>query len=298
MTAPRQVRPGAAYLVTRRCVERRFFLRPSTLTNAVFRYVLAVSAARHGIRLHAFCVLSNHFHLVLTDPAGQLPAFERDLSFFVARATNAALGRCGYFWDAAGCSVVVLEDQAAILEKIVYVLANPVAAGLVRCATDWPGLWSEPLRIGGAPVAVERPAIFFREAGPLPAVAQLELHLPEGFASATGFIQLVASLLRQAEERAATTHAASGGAFLGVTRVLTQHPFARPPAAEARRGLRPRFATRDPSRRVEAVRRLKAFAQSYREALAEWRKGFRSVVFPHGTYWMRVLHAAQCAPAC
>jgi putative transposase len=44
MTAARRVLPGQTYLVTRRCSERRFFLRPSTVTNAIFLYALAVAA--------------------------------------------------------------------------------------------------------------------------------------------------------------------------------------------------------------------------------------------------------------
>jgi hypothetical protein len=38
--------PGTTYLVTRRCSERRFFLRPSAVTNAIFLYALAVVAQR------------------------------------------------------------------------------------------------------------------------------------------------------------------------------------------------------------------------------------------------------------
>jgi putative transposase len=45
--------------VTRRCSQRQFLLKPSETTNAVFRFVLAVAAERHGIKVHAYCVLSN-----------------------------------------------------------------------------------------------------------------------------------------------------------------------------------------------------------------------------------------------
>jgi hypothetical protein len=41
--------------------ERRFFLRPSALTNAIFLYVLAVAARPHRVEVHAFCVLSNQY---------------------------------------------------------------------------------------------------------------------------------------------------------------------------------------------------------------------------------------------
>ena len=93
MTAPRQSLPGTTYLVTRRCEGRRFLLRPSALVNAVIEYVLAAKAQEYGILLHAFCVLSNHLHLVLTDPHGNLPPFMRDVGSTVAKALSAAHGK-------------------------------------------------------------------------------------------------------------------------------------------------------------------------------------------------------------
>jgi putative transposase len=41
--------------------------------------VLAVAARRFGIVVHVFCVLSNHVHLVVTDPDARLPRFEQYL---------------------------------------------------------------------------------------------------------------------------------------------------------------------------------------------------------------------------
>jgi len=62
MTAPRQVLRNASYLVTRRCAQRQFLLRPSRATNDTFLFVLAVAARRFDVQVHAFCVLSNHVH--------------------------------------------------------------------------------------------------------------------------------------------------------------------------------------------------------------------------------------------
>jgi REP element-mobilizing transposase RayT len=75
MSAPRQVLPGAIYLVTRRCTQRQFLLRPSRIANGVFLYVLALAAERYRILVHAFCVLSNHYHLVVSDLGANLSAF-------------------------------------------------------------------------------------------------------------------------------------------------------------------------------------------------------------------------------
>jgi REP element-mobilizing transposase RayT len=41
--------------------------------------------------VHAWCVLSNHYHLVVTDPDARLPAFMQYLDSLVARAMNASL---------------------------------------------------------------------------------------------------------------------------------------------------------------------------------------------------------------
>ncbi len=295
MTAPRQVLNGASYLVTRRCSERRFFLRPSKKTTAIFRYVLAVVAARYDILIHAFCVLSNHFHVVLTDPHARLPEFHRDLDALVARAVNCSLGRWETFWDPDSYSAVRLEGPGAILEKMVYVLANPVAAGLVRHATDWPGLWSDPDLIEGEALTVERPKEFFRADGPLPTLAHLQLHPPPGFESDPSLVQTLRRLLQEAEHRAAAEMGEAGRSFLGIARVLAQNPSARPASGEPRRALSPRVACKNKWKRIEALLRLAEFGRAYRHALDAWRAGARDALFPPGTWLMRVQHRVCCA---
>jgi REP element-mobilizing transposase RayT len=295
MTAPRQILPGTTYLVTRRCSERRFFLRPSETTNAIFGYVLAVASQRYGIRVHAFCVLSNHFHLVVTDPDARLPEFHRYLDGLVARAVNCSLGRWESFWDPDSYSAVRLESEAAILEKIVYVLANPVAAGLVRRAREWPGLWSDPAWIGRRAITVERPKGFFRDEGPMPRSAALQLEVPPMFDADDSFRSALTEAVRDAEDAAAAEHVRTGRPVLGSARVLSQKPLARPAPGEPRRGLSPRVACKNKWKRIEVLLRLTEFGQAYREAFAAWRAGARDVVFPPGTWQMRVLHAARCS---
>ena len=114
MTAPRQVLPGITYLVTRRCSQRQFLLRPSRASNQIFLYLLALAAARYRIRVHAFCVLSNHFHMIVTDPDAHLPAFHQFLDALVARAVNASLGRWEAFWAPNSYSAVRLLSPRTI----------------------------------------------------------------------------------------------------------------------------------------------------------------------------------------
>jgi putative transposase len=292
MTAPRQVLAGTTYLISRRCSERRFFLRPSDTTNDAFLYLLAVAAQRFQIQIHAYCVLSNHFHLVVTDPRARLPAFHQFLDALVARAVNASLGRWEAFWAPNSYSAVTLVSPADALGKAAYVLANPVAAGLVRSGRLWPGLWSAPERIGGDAFQVRRPKYFFDPEGSLPESVALQLTPPPGFASADEFREQLAAALAEREAQAARD---VGGVFLGAARVLAQKPTARPAPGEPRRTLNPRVAARDKWKRIEALGRLVEFLRSYRCAWAARRAGETDVIFPCGTYSLRVLHGVSCA---
>jgi REP element-mobilizing transposase RayT len=295
MTAPRQVLPGATYLITRRCTQRRFLLRPGPKTDAIFLYVLAVAARRFGIKVHAFCVLSNHYHLVVTDPGAQLPAFGQYLHSLVARAVNASLGRWESFWAPSSYSAVALASPSDIVEKAAYALANPAAAGLVRRGREWPGLWSAPEQVGAAPMAAPRPATFFRATGYMPETAELELTVPPGFESAQAFRDRLAAATAALEADAAAERSAGGVGFMGPARVRAQRPTARPRGLEPRRNLRPRVGARDKWKRIEVLSRLVEFLRGYRDAWHARRAGHADVVFPAGTYLLRVLHDVPCA---
>jgi REP element-mobilizing transposase RayT len=271
-----------------------FLLRPSALVTAVFEYALAVKSREYGIQLHAYCVLSNHWHCVLTDPHGRLPEFQRDLGSTIARALNAAHGRWESFWAPGSYSAVALQTADDVLDKMAYVLANPVAAGLVRHGAQWPGLWSAPASIGAGARQVRRPDHYFRKVGPTPQAAELELTCPAHFDSVEVLRERLAEELTRREDQAARDLAADGGAFVGAKKVLAQNPFRKPAHSEPRRGLKPRVAGRDRWKRIEAIARLKSFIAAYREAWRAFTRGAREVLFPEGTYWMRVACGVAC----
>jgi REP element-mobilizing transposase RayT len=297
MTAPRQILPGSTSLVTRRCTQRQYLLRPCAEVTQLFGFLLAVAAERFHVDVHAVCVMSNHVHLVVTDREARLPAFNRFLGSLVARSMNALLDRSENFWAPSRTSLVVLQTPADILDKMAYVLANPVAAGLVRRGRQWPGLWSDPARVGADAIEFKRPGWFFRKKGKtaLPDAARLRLVPPPGLGSVEQVRREVVSALESLERQAAADLAAARREFLGVRRVLAQQPFGTPPRSEPRRGLNPRIACRDPERRALALRQLVAFLRDYRCAFQRWRERAAPVVFPYGTYLMRVLHGATCA---
>jgi REP element-mobilizing transposase RayT len=292
MTAPTQILPGASYLVTRRCTQRQYLLKPSKHTNDTFTFVLAVAARRYGMRVHAFGVMSNHYHLVVTDPHARLPKFLQMINALVARAMNSWLGRWESFWSPpSSSSAVRLMSPQDVVDKVAYVLANPVAAGLVRTGKIWPGAWSDPDRIGGPPMEIQRPTGFFAENGALPRKAELELCAVDGVGSVAEYKARVAVALRELDKEAERRF---GRGFKGVNWVLTRKHTARPASVEPRRNLNPRIAARDPETRIAALEQRKAFVASYREARVARRAGDTSVIFPAGTYLLRVEHGVPC----
>lgn len=295
MTVPRQILPGTTIMLSRRCSERRFFLKPSRRSREIFLYALALYARRYRIAVHGFCVLSNHLHLVITDVCGNLPDFARDFHALVARATNCAIGRVESFWDRDSYSAVRLETPDDALRKLVYVLANPVAAGLVRRATDWPGVWSAPHLIGSGPTTIQRPKGFFDDDGNLPEAVELRIVPPPGFEDAPAFIDLLRDELAAAERSAVARVEAEGRSFLGLAGILSQDTESRPASFEPLGQLNPRVACRAKWKRIEALQRMKEFVSAYKEALAAWRSGMREVLFPEGAWHMRVMHSARCA---
>ena len=279
--------------MTRRCTQREFLLRPSPVTNQIVRYVLAVALQRTRVQLHQCIVMSDHVHLVVTDPEARLPEFQHYFDGNVARAMNAVLGRSQAFWDDSGYNAVVLATPEAVVESSAYLLANPVAAGLVERGSEWPGVWTDPASIGGAPEVIERPNVFFRRNGPTPERVELRLTPPPGF-TAEEYRSRVLTAVAAHEQNARAAVKAKGKTFLGVRRVLAQKTTMRATRPEKRGRLRPTIATRDRRARLEELSRLSQFLDRYRRARARFTVGIRDVVFPAGTYWLRV----SCGVAC
>lgn len=122
--------PGRTYLVTRRCTQRQFLLRPSRRTNQLVRYCLAVAAHKTRVQLHAVCFMSNHWHGVVTDPFARLPEFLEHFHRLLAKAQNASLGRWENLWSSDKTSVVLLVSDQDVLEKMAYTMANLLKAAL------------------------------------------------------------------------------------------------------------------------------------------------------------------------
>lgn len=297
MSQPRRIDPGATYLITRRVLRRHHLLRPDAATTQFILYSLAISADRYGIRVHAVCVMSTHMHLVVTDPRGVLPKFLQYFHRLVALGIKAIRRWEGSVWDSRQVSVVQLMTSAAIAEKIAYVHANPVAAGLVQRAHEWPGVnlcVGEP---GSDILQVRRPDIYFNtKKTPWPVEACLHITLPPSIdpEHAAGFHREIADELERQEAMAHAEMRQQGRRFLGAEKATRVSPEARATSLEPLRGRNPTFAVgrgQGAAWRAAAAA-VRTFRASYRAALERWRADERKVAFPMGTWWMRIFHGA------
>jgi hypothetical protein len=263
------------------------------------KYVLAVVAKRRKILLHSACAMSNHWHVCLTDPTGSIVDFQRDCHTFIARALNAGYDDVEAVWESAPTSRVECEEPADLIGKIAYTMANPVEAALVRNGHRWPGLrraWPSK------PRTIRKPWFFFRgkdDGGKWPESAVLEFHRPPGYdeLSDDELAAQVKGAIDQRESQFRAKYDAEKRPFLGRKGVLRQSRYGRPATREQRFGISPKVACRDTWRRIERLKANRHWLDDYSSALVRWRGGDRDVVFPAGTYLMRVLHGARCAAA-
>jgi putative transposase len=290
MTVARQVVPKRTYLISRRCTQRQFLLRPEPVVEQIYLYCLGEAAQRFDITLHGFIAMSNHQHLVVRDNRGNFPEFLAHLHKMIAKAMNRHRHRWENFWATEQPNAVYLVEAEDRFDKLVYLLANPVAAHLVDRVSDWPGASSFGMNLSGRTKTIPRPRGYFRaERGKLPAEVTLRIERPDGFETLTEseWVAKLESAIRNAEERAREERRVSGRPVLGRKAVLRANPTDRPETVESRGDLRPHVACKNKSRRIEVLKELVAFREQRAKARERLLQGELDVVFPYGTYLVR-----------
>ena len=285
-------------MITRRTLRRTHLLRPDDELNALFIYCIALVAQRYDIAVHAAVVMSTHEHLIVTDTRGKLPRFLHELHRLLALSIKVLRKWEGAVWDHEKTSVVELRTREAVIEKLAYVMANPVAAGLVRHAHEWPGVTTHVEELGRAQWTASRPNVYFDADNPAwPASATVELTMPELEMADDDVRELVHAELKALELAAVANVKSKGWSVLGRKRLATLSPFERATSWEELRSRNPTFAVGRGQREAffEAVVVLRAFRSAHRAALELWRTGLREVLFPVGSWHMRYGHGAAVA---
>jgi len=286
MSRPRQVLPNSFYLITRRCTQRQFLLRPDEETNNAYLYCLIEAAQRFSIDIVMMCAMSNHHHLVIYDRDGRYPEFLEHFHKMFARSQNALRGRWENFWAAGQTSVVRLEDPEDVLDKVVYVATNPVKDELVERVHHWPGVNGYVALTQERTMAAVRPLHFFRAIGRMPRSVEMKLEIPQELGERSSFLHALKSRVAQLEESCALDRRQTGRTVVGRRGILRQSWRGAPTSFVEHRGLNPRIAARNVWSRLEALVRNRWFGRAYQRARAAWLDG-REAVFPPGTYWLR-----------
>ena len=130
--------PGAIYHVTSRGnAQAAIFLddidRKSCLS------VLGLALRRFNVICHAYCLMTNHFHLLLETPDANLSSAMRQFNSVSTQAFNRRHGRVGHLLQGRFKAIVVDRD-AYLLELCRYIVLNPVRAGMVKEPDSYP--WS------------------------------------------------------------------------------------------------------------------------------------------------------------
>jgi putative transposase len=291
-------------MISRRCSERRFFLRPEDETNNAFIYCLALAAIRAGVEGLFVVAMSNHYHAGIHDPDGNFPIFCEHFHALLARCLNTRLGRFDSFWSSEPTSVVRLLEAKDVLDKMVYAYANPAAADLVETIEEWPGVSSFQAALTAGQLTASRPTFFFRSEtkdpkDKLPDFVTLPIVRPRAFADQTQveWTGLLSERVREAESQHRVRRVAAGKTVLGRAAILAQDPFDCPQGVAPRFGISPRIACKSKWTRIEALQRCKEFLGNYARAIRAWMLGAKEVVFPAGTYWMRRFAHVACEAA-
>ncbi len=301
MTLPVRRLPGRFYLITRRCERREFRLRPDEDMKAAITVVMADACERYGVILVALVVMGNHYHAVVYDPDGLVSEWMRDVHGQLARFGNLVHERRSHFWDAQEGNAIELKGLKTVADAVGYVMANPVAAGLVASPSAWPGLKTRVEDIGTERgPRFERPEHFFRADGPVSEWARLTCNVPPEV-DVERFRRLAAAATKRAVEVARKRMSDAGRSFMGAPAVMAQGPFDSPATKEPNPGgIRGTYRRRVAGPTDEAtgamVERMQVFRSEYARARERMQCGARALVFPAGTHRLWLYFGVQREP--
>ncbi|HEY2220055.1 MAG TPA: transposase [Gaiellaceae bacterium] len=156
MYRPRIEVPGGFYHVGARGNDRGAIFIDDEDRRSFLR-LLTHTARRHGWLIHTYCLMTNHYHLLLQLGSGGLSSGMCQLNGGYALMFNVRHGRSNHvfgrrFWDEQ------IATDSHYVETCRYVVLNPVRAGLERAVESWP--WSSYRAIIGEAFA---PAFLARD---------------------------------------------------------------------------------------------------------------------------------------
>ncbi|MBU6503069.1 MAG: transposase [Burkholderiales bacterium] len=136
---PRLTVPGYPHHVIQRGNNRQAIFA-SAADYQMLLDLLHDNARKFGVALHSYVLMTNHFHLLATpESPDSLPQLMQAVGRRYVRHFNDSQGRSGTLWEGRYRSTLI-QTERYLLACMVYIDLNPVRAGLVAEARDYP--WS------------------------------------------------------------------------------------------------------------------------------------------------------------
>ena len=146
MTRPIRIEyAGALYHVTSRG-DRQEDIYIDDQDRSNFLSLLAQVSKDYNWLIHAYCLMDNHYHLLVETPNSNLSKGMRQLNGVYTQLTNRYHGKVGHVFQGRYKAILVQKENY-LLELARYILLNPVRARMVREAKDWP--WSSYRKTAG-----------------------------------------------------------------------------------------------------------------------------------------------------
>ena len=288
--------PPGGYLVevTNRTIQGRFLLRPSQELNELLIGVLGRAQRLYGVKLHAFVVLSNHYHLLMTvDSALQMAQFIAYFQGNLAKEAGRLYNWRGPFWHRRYQHILVSEEEGAQVARLRYILANSCKEGLVPTPLDWPGVssvrnlllgeeirgvWVDRTKERFAGANVDNNTTRFRQletvsVSSLPCWEHLDIGVQR-----MRIQDLVDQICVETEAR----HRVNGTRPVGITRLLHLDPHAKPHRSECSPAPLFHCASKQVRDALHAAYGL--FCSAFRQSADRMRAGKSPVAFPEGAF--------------
>lgn len=271
------------HLVTIRTEQACYFLRPSKDVNKIIGGVIARYQEIFKVEIFALNVLSNHPHMMVRAPLGNLDEFMENVDREIARRLNYKLKRRGRFWSRRYRAQALVTEKD-IEEAFLYIVTNAVKHGLVSHPSEWPGLNSYQQNLTERKKGYsfhhysakeDEVKVTYHDLTMSPLPALKDLPKEERIRYLNGKID--ARVKELAAERQSR-----GQGFMGVEKIKAVHPFDRPmlsnhsPAGGC--------YSKNPKviRGFNLAERARRHAYSF--ASQRFRMGDLTVVFPSNTF--------------
>ena len=130
--------PSAIYHVTSRG-NARSMIYADDKDREDFLRILALVVERYQWLCHAYCLMGNHYHLLIETPEGNLSKGMRQINGVYTQSYNRRHQRVGHLFQGRFKAILV-EKESYLLQLCRYIVRNPVAANLCQSVDQWP--WS------------------------------------------------------------------------------------------------------------------------------------------------------------